>query len=92
VTKKKPTPVEDAPAAQIELVTHDNSPRTPKDRWPIAIVKGGIDKMTVERKGNTTIIKIVSPEGGDYLDPGGWERPRREWRSRRVPRPKAIPT
>ena len=92
MAKKKElvVPVEDAPVALVELITHDPlHPRAKKDTWPIASVKGGVDKMTVERKGNTMIIKIVSPEGGSTLDPGGWERPKREWHSRHKPSPKA---
>jgi hypothetical protein len=86
---KKPIPVEDAPSATVEVRTRDFQTRGPKDHWPLAILGGGIDKMTVERKGNTTIIKIVSPEGGSVLDPGGLERPKREWRSRPT-KPKAA--
>jgi len=80
---KEPLEAENAAEATIELVARN---RGQNDRWPLASVKGGVDKMTVERKGNTTIIKIVSPEGGSYLDPDGWQRPKREWRSRRSPK------
>jgi hypothetical protein len=77
--------------AAVVLVRRNADLRRAKDRWSLAGVSGGIDKMTVERKGNTTIIKIVSPEGGSYLDPGGWERPTRERRRRRTPAAKAKP-
>jgi hypothetical protein len=87
----KPVPCEDAPQATVELITHDPFTRGKKDTWPLAAIRGGVDKMTVERKGNTTIIKIVSPDGSSVLDPGGWERPKREWRSRRSGQPKAAP-
>ncbi len=87
--RRKKIECEDAPEATIELVESD--PHDPKrlwfggkDHWPLASIRGGVDKMTVQRKGNTTIIKIVSPEGGSYLDPDGWERPKRQWRTRRV--------
>jgi hypothetical protein len=87
----KPIPCEDAPEALVELITLDPFTRGKKDTWPLASIKGGVDKMTVEIKGNTTIIKIVSPDASSGLDPGGWERPKREWRSRRGRQAKAAP-
>lgn len=87
----KPVPCEDAPEALVELITHDPFTRGKKDTWTLASIRGPVDKMTVERKGNTTIIKIVSPDGDSALDPGGWERPKREWRSRSPQPAKAEP-
>jgi hypothetical protein len=92
--KKEMTEVENAAAADIYLVESSPENRGPGggDYWPLASVKGGVDRITVERRGNTTIIKIVSPGGGSYLDPDGWDRPKREWRSRSASQAKAKPS
>ena len=97
--KKKPEPESTSPEdgdADILLVKHNDPDPRMKDRWTLASVRGGVDKITVERKGNTTIIKVVSPEGLSFLDTpnlrGGWQRPKREWRSRHPSQPKVTPS
>jgi hypothetical protein len=65
----------------ISIEMRNGAARGKSDRWPLASVIGGIDKLTIDRRGNTTIIKIVSPQGGPIMD--NWERPKRQWRSRR---------
>jgi hypothetical protein len=73
----------------VELRDKRNHPGSP-EYWPLAVVEGGIDRITVEREGNTTIIKIVSPEGHEYADPV-WERPKGEWRSLKGPNSEPQP-
>jgi hypothetical protein len=90
--RKKRIACEDGPAADIELIKRDPATNRTLDRWPLAVVEGGVKKMTVKQEGNTTIIKIVSAEGGgSWLDPGGWEKPQRKSRTRRASEPKAAP-
>ena len=100
--RTKPIACEDAPQADIDLIARDPDSGKELDHWPLAVVWGGIDKMTVEQKGNMTIIKIVSPEGGKGLFES-WERskdrfvkpasatPERKSRTRRASEPKAAP-
>ena len=85
--EKVTIPVENDPNTDICLVHRD---QVRGDYWPLASFLGGVDKITVDRRGNTTIIKIVSPDGGIYLD-DSWERPKREWRSRRASQAKPKP-
>ena len=74
----------DTPSINVELRNKSARPGS-YDRWPLASIEGGIDKISVDRRGNTTIIKIVSPEGSIYAD--NWKRPKREWRTRRLAQP-----
>jgi len=52
------------------------------DRWPLAVLKGGIDKMTFRQRGNRTIVEFVSPEARVTAD--SWVRPKRGPDSRRA--------
>jgi len=58
------------------------------DNWPLAVIRGGVDRMTIKRTGRTTTIKIVSPDGGTYSDgynpqTPGWEQSRKMQLDRR---------
>ena len=86
--KKVQTEVENDPDTEICLVHRD---QVRGDYWPLASFMGGVDKISVDRRGDTTIIKIVSPAGGIYLDVP-WKRPKREFRSRRASENKPGPT
>ena len=88
--------VENAPKAMIYLVEHSDTidPFRPGvDRWPLACVEGGVDKMTADWNSNThtLTVKIISPDGGTFLDEGGWARPKRGWRSPPRQKKKAEP-
>lgn len=74
MAKKESGSVLDANLVFVELTKRTDT----RDSKALACIHGGIDKVTVERKGNTTIIKIVSPDSEPYLGPGGWKRPARK--------------
>ena len=68
----------DTPAISIQLRNAKGSPRS-QDYWPLATIKGGIETMTVTRRGRTLTLKIVSPDAAVWSDgwnPNvpGWER------------------
>lgn len=51
------------------------------DRWPLASLIGGIDKMTIRHRGNRVMVEFVSPEARVTAD--SWVRPKRGPDSRR---------
>ena len=55
----------------------------------LANIEGGIEKCSVVRRGNKTIIEIVSPKAMIYTK--GWEKPKREPVPRRKVTKRAAP-
>lgn len=63
-------------------VTTERLRPIPADRQPLVTIRGGFDSYSVKRRGNKTIIEIVSPDAEIWSE--GWERPKRGPHSRKV--------
>lgn len=72
----------DAKEIVVELRDRPGGAKLAEHSWPIAVVRGGIDKFSITHRGDTTTIKIVSPAGNAISD--DWERPKRGRGSRKA--------
>ena len=52
----------------IQLRKDTSAAALAEDRWPLATFSGGIEKIQIRRRGNTTTIKIKSPEASVWCD------------------------
>lgn len=52
----------------LQLRAQDGKNRFGNDYWPLATLAGGIEEMTFSREGDTTVIRIRSPEATIWCD------------------------